>query len=92
MHLKEYLDENGIMKGWFAKKIGITSSYLVGFVNGKKPMATKYWTNIVLMTKGQVTLDDLLKMNNEYYEKKDKAKLEHSNSGQLSSQQKTKPF
>ena len=88
--LKEYLDDHGIMIRWFAGKLGVQTSCLSAFINGNIPMATKHWTKVVLLTKGEVTLEDILEMHNEYnrtYEKKRK-QFKYKDSRKLSQIQK----
>ena len=38
MNLKEYLDEYGIKKKWFAEKVGCKPTYLHGFLAGRNDM------------------------------------------------------
>lgn len=76
MHLKKYLEENGVMKKWFASKIGIHQAYLGDILGGKRPMAVKYWSEVNLLTRGKVRFEDLVKMNETYEEKCGKEKSE----------------
>ena len=66
MNLKDYLEENGIKKTWFAQKIGCKATYLIGFLAGRNTMAVKYWENIVKITKNHVTFDDIIRTHTEY--------------------------
>ena len=76
MHLKEYLEKNGVVKQWFAAQIGVHATYLGDALRGRRPMATKYWTEITLLTRGKVRYDDLLKMNMAYEENRERKRSE----------------
>lgn len=69
MDIKDYLKNNGITSKWFSDKIGISITQFSDFVNGRRLMPTVYWENIVAVSRGEVTLEDILKRNNKYYEK-----------------------
>lgn len=76
MHLKKYLKDNGVMKKWFADQIGVHPAYLGEILVGRRPLAVKYWTEVNLLTRGKVRVEDLLKMNEDYEEKFGKEKSE----------------
>lgn len=58
--LKNYLDENGIMLSWFSKKIGISTGSLSKFLSGKGKLPKKCWEEIVIATKGKITMKEMV--------------------------------
>lgn len=58
--LKEYFKENGIQMKWFAEKIGLNKSQLYQVVAGTIPLPRKCWVQVIKMTKGKITLCDIL--------------------------------
>lgn len=57
--LAKYLKENGIQSKWFAEKIGMNQKVLSNILNQKAPIPRKYWKRIIIMTKYEITLNDL---------------------------------
>lgn len=89
MYLKEYLNVNGIMRKWFAEKLGVSRTYLSGYLNEKIPMSSKYWTRILVISNGKVTLEDLMEKNEDYYDRikhEKRAERHNSNNCELSHQ------
>ncbi len=66
MDLKKYIEDNGIIKSWFASKMGIHRAYLSDILAIKRPIPIKYWPAILMITKGNVTYEDLVEMNGIY--------------------------
>jgi len=60
MLLKDFLEENGIRHNWFAKKLGISPSYLSEIVNLKKVPNPKLAKKIEELTKGKVSRLEVL--------------------------------
>lgn len=58
--LKNFFEEKGLQRGWMAKKIGINPKYFYQIIHGSFPMPKKYWTQLILITSGAVTLEDLM--------------------------------
>ena len=59
MKLVDYMKANGLRPMWVAEKIGMKSSNFSSAIHGKVKVPVRYWKNIVELTKGQVTLEDL---------------------------------
>lgn len=68
MQLKEYLDKHGITQRWFAAKLNISPRFFNFIVLGKRALPKKYWTQVIVLTKGEVTIEDLVHLK-ELYEK-----------------------
>lgn len=68
MDIKEYLEKNGIMRKWFAEKIGMSQQQFCDYLNNRNLMPTIYWKIIVEVSHGKVKIEDLLERNNKYYE------------------------
>ncbi len=79
MKLKEYIKENGLVHSWFAEKVGLLPTTLSAFLCGRISLATKYWTKIILETKGQVSYEELAKSKDEWEEKKNVTKKANEN-------------
>ncbi len=79
MKLKEYIKENGLVNSWFAERIGLEPSTLCAHLKGKLSLSTKYWTRIILETKGQVSYEELIKDKNEWDAKKNVTKKANEN-------------
>lgn len=64
MSLKEkfnrFFEENGLQKQWFAKKIGINREAFYQIINGHHTLPEKYWKKVIEITKGQITLGDIM--------------------------------
>ena len=60
MNLKNYLNENGLKIDWFAKQLGISRSFFYLILNGQKPVPMHLWRKINELTKGYITLEELL--------------------------------
>lgn len=58
--LKSYLDDNGIRYGWFCEKVGISNPSLSGYLGGYKKLPKKCLKNVVIVTKGKITMKELL--------------------------------
>lgn len=58
MKLREYLKENGIVHGFFAKKLGTTSPQLSIWLGGKVKPKLEMIALIEEITKGKVSLRD----------------------------------
>lgn len=58
MKLKEYLVENGIVHGFFAKKLGVASSKLSIWISGQNRPRLETILIIEQLTKGKVKPED----------------------------------
>jgi DNA-binding transcriptional regulator YdaS (Cro superfamily) len=68
MQLKEYLIKHGMTQRWFAAQLGISPRFFNFIVQGKRALPKKYWTQVIVLTKGEVTIEDLVHLK-ELYEK-----------------------
>jgi len=68
MQLKEYLEKHGITQRWFAAQLKISPRFFNFIVLGKRALPKKYWTQVIVLTKGEVTIEDLVQLK-ELYEK-----------------------
>lgn len=57
--LKNYLDDNGIEYKWFSLKVGMSTSQFNFVLSHRRGIPAKYWNNIVKVTRGEITLQDL---------------------------------
>lgn len=57
--LQEYFDEHGIMAKWFGEKCGMLSQEIDRYKR-KTKVPVKYWKNVIIYSKGHITLRDLL--------------------------------
>ncbi len=58
MKLSEYIEENGLIKKFFAKKIGITEVTLRCWLSGKSLPNVKHALEIEKFTKGKIRCSD----------------------------------
>lgn len=58
--IENYLHENGIMKSWFANKIGMSLHMLSHIITGRKGVPKPHWGPIIHYSRGFIGLDDLL--------------------------------
>ena len=63
MKLSEYLKKNKISQEKFAELVGVTRPFITNIANGKKNPSIQLAGRIEEVTKGKVTLKDLLEMN-----------------------------
>lgn len=68
MNICEYLKKHGISQKWFASQLGLAPSYICSICKGRKKMPKKYWTKVIFLTKGEVSLEDLLGLKEIYAE------------------------
>jgi DNA-binding transcriptional regulator YdaS (Cro superfamily) len=66
MHLDEYLFKNKITKVNFAKMLGMSYTGFHKLVKGNMDMSISIGKRIEILTKGQVTFDDLYEKMMEY--------------------------
>jgi transcriptional regulator with XRE-family HTH domain len=59
--LKIYLESRGISQKEFSKMLGISQSSLSYYLNKKREPSLRIAKKIVSLTKGKVTIDDLLR-------------------------------
>lgn len=57
----EYLKIRGIKVKWFAENIGMPPSLFYQTLKSKRPIPSKYWGPIILLTKGAITMTDFMK-------------------------------
>lgn len=55
-----YLESNGLQSRWFAEKLGISKAYFYNILAGRASLPKKQWKLIIEMTKGEITLYDIL--------------------------------
>ena len=79
MELKKYLKDNGLIHAWFAKKIGLGPNALCEYLRGRRSLSSKFWTKIIVETKGEVSYEELVKANDERQEKQNATKETHEN-------------
>ena len=79
MELKEYIKENGLVHSWFAQRVGLRPTTLSAFFRGRISLPVKYWTKIIVETKGQVSYEELAKSKDEWEEKKNVTKRANEN-------------
>lgn len=66
----DYLDTKGIKYKWFAEQIGMNRVQWEDVIHNKKKCPKKYWTTIVVVSKGEITIDDLLNYSKQFERKK----------------------
>lgn len=81
MQLKEYLIKHGITQRWFASQLNISPRFFNFIVLGKRALPKKYWTQVIVLTKGEVTIEDLVQLK-ELYEKYYKSEVRPTQSVQ----------
>ena len=75
MRIKEYLDTFGIKQSWLAERIGIHPRAFNLMLHGKRTLPRKYWSNIVLISNGLISYEDL-KQEQEKYRQDESQKLQ----------------
>ena len=60
MDVVEYLKANNLNRSQFAKKLGISPTHMSDICNGKKVPSLALARHIIEVTKGEVTVADLL--------------------------------
>ena len=63
MKLSEYLKETGLTQENFADLVGVTRPFITNILNGKKSPSIQLAGRIEEVTKGKVSLRDLLNTN-----------------------------
>lgn len=58
--LKEYFEESGRQQMWIAKKLGLKRELFYNVTNGRYKLHKRYWSEIIRLTEGKITLADLL--------------------------------
>lgn len=58
--LKDYFKENGLQMKWFAEKLGMSKQQLYQVIGGHAPVPKRYWKKMVILTRGKITLHDIL--------------------------------
>lgn|SRR5690606_9842660 len=66
MKIDEYLERYGIKQRWLAKQLGLSFVMFNRIINGTQKLPRKYWTDLVLLTDGKVTVEDLTELENMY--------------------------
>ncbi len=77
MKIKEYLEKNGIRQSWMAAQLGVSVRFFNSIVNDQRQLPKKYWTKIIVLSGGQVTIEDLVylkELYHEYYKSTHKAR------------------
>ncbi|KKM91048.1 hypothetical protein LCGC14_1232550 [marine sediment metagenome] len=63
MDLGSYLEDNGITIKWFSEQLGVSHFQVSNFCRGRVSLNTRFWRQVVHISKGAVTYDDLINMN-----------------------------
>jgi DNA-binding transcriptional regulator YdaS (Cro superfamily) len=58
--LQNYFRENGIQRKWFANKIGLSPHFFYQILHGTYKLPPSTWYDVIAVTKGAITLADLL--------------------------------
>lgn len=58
--IEKFLKDNGVKLSWFAESIGISVSALSKFLKGKGPLPKKCWKKVVLVTRGKISLKEIV--------------------------------
>lgn len=58
--LRDYFEEFGLKKSWFAKKLGMNPKDFYQVLHGRLVLPRKYWADVIILTKGKITLKDIL--------------------------------
>lgn len=58
--LKEYFKEHGVQMMWFAEKLEMDKQQFYQICAGGRPLPDKYWKELIRLTKGYVTIYDIL--------------------------------
>lgn len=58
--LKKYLDDNGIRYAYCAEKLCISPNTLYAFLRGERPLPKKAWKKVIVLTKGKISMKELL--------------------------------
>lgn len=58
--VRNYLENNGLQSRWFAEKLGISKQYFYNILAGRASLPKKQWKLMIEMTKGEITLYDIL--------------------------------
>lgn len=58
--LHAYFKKSGVHKYWFAEKLGMKRPQFSLILSGKNTLPPKYWKKIIELTKGKVTLSDVI--------------------------------
>lgn len=66
MQIKEFLQKFGVKQTWFAEQLGITAGMLNHIVAGRKKLPKKYWTKIILISNGNIKIEDLIDLEGLY--------------------------
>ncbi len=57
---KKYFAETGVSRRWFAAQIGVSISFLHQVTGNYASLPKKYWRSVISVTKGKISLYDLL--------------------------------
>lgn len=63
MKLSEYLDANGIKRGDFARRVGVSAGWITALCDGSGWPSRDIAEKIVAETAGVVTADDFLRLD-----------------------------
>lgn len=63
MKLSEYLDANGIKRGDFARRVGVSAGWITALCDGSGWPSRDIAEKIVAETAGAVTADDFLRLD-----------------------------
>jgi DNA-binding transcriptional regulator YdaS (Cro superfamily) len=58
--LNEYIDKNGLRKNFFAEKLGMTPAQLTNVLTGRSKLPKKYWKRLEQITKGEISVNELM--------------------------------
>jgi hypothetical protein len=58
--LKQYFKEHGVQMMWFADKLDMHKQQFYQICAGGRPLPEKHWKELIRLTKGYVTIYDIL--------------------------------
>ena len=56
----EYFKDTGIQKMWMANKLGLSRTIFYGMANGRIKVSKRFWSEIIRLTNGKISIEDLL--------------------------------
>lgn len=74
--LKDYFTENGLQMKWFADKIGMSRHQIYQVIGGYAHLPPKYWAAVMKITKGKITLCDIIQ---DYFRDVEEVEVKESN-------------
>jgi hypothetical protein len=66
--LRKYLKDNGFQLKWFGEKLGMSKQQFYQVTTGNALLPRKYWRKIIILTRGKISLADILVDQLQKYE------------------------